>query len=149
MTLLQKRIDFTGDVGMLIVFARTWGFNLVLCEALRSVEGAKWNATHCRQVVDGKRCAQPMVRHEEAWAKSGGVPIGHTFKPIGSAKSLHINGLAVDFLLMEDGEIVNDVEPYKRLGEFWKGLREGNCWGGDFKGFADLGHFSREHDGKK
>lgn len=141
MTHLQKRIEFTADLGPLIARATELGLDMVLCEALRSPEAARWNAEHCRQRRGMKRCEQTKDAHPHT------VP--HAFRPIGIINSLHVSGLAVDFLVMKNGAIVNDVEPYKLLGEFWKGLREGNAWGGDFQNFPDLGHFSREHDGRK
>lgn len=139
MTLLEKRISFTKDTGLLIGFATALGLDMVLCESLRSPEAAQWNADHCRVQVQGKRCEQFVEAHTAR----------HTFRPIGIAHSLHVNGLAADFLIMSAGAIVNESDDYQRLGEFWKGLRDGNAWGGDFTGFADWGHYSREHNGRK
>ena len=71
------------------------------------------------------------------------------FKPIGIAKSVHCNGLAVDLYIIEDGEISNERAGYEALGAYWKSLHPLARWGGDFEGFPDLGHFSFEWEGRK
>lgn len=55
-------------------------------------------------------------------------------------KSKHINALAVDILLFEDGEYLTDGDhpSYRELGEYWESI--GGVWGGSW-GFKDSGHF--------
>lgn len=65
----------------------------------------------------------------------------------GIKNSLHTLRSAVDLLLLnDDGSLVKDSEVYRPLGDFWKKLRPGNCWGGDF---GDGNHFSHEWGGVK
>lgn len=151
MNLVDKRIVYTQDLALLLQYGRALGFRILLDETMRSRDQAKWNATHCRVVnpKTGKRCGENVTFHSKAYALSGGRRIRHEFKPIGIAKSVHCSGLGADLYVIEDGKISNDREKYAKLGAFWKSLRDGNCWGGDFKGFADLGHFSREHRGRR
>lgn len=64
----------------------------------------------------------------------------------GISHSLHLIGLAVDLNLFKDGVWLTKTEDHKPLGEYWKSLRPGNRWGGDFK---DGNHYSVEHEGVK
>ena len=147
MRLIDKRLVFTGDVGLLLAFAAARGLRVIIDQALRTKREAEWNASHCRVQVrrDGKR-----VRCERHVDEHDGSRIRHAFKAIGILLSTHRSGLAVDLYVIDDaGQIVNDRAPYAELGAYWKSLRPANCWGGDFTGFADLGHFSREHRGRK
>lgn len=140
MTLLETRIEFTKCLGDLIRFAGEHrGYDLIIDETKRSQVTATWNATHCRVVVGGKRCEK---------LKTDTVHRSHEFKSIGIAKSVHIQGLAADLYIIVDDEISNDRDEYAVLGEFWKGLHSEARWGGDFKGFPDLGHFSFTWDGR-
>ena len=45
--------------------------------------------------------------------------------------SKHLDGLAVDIILLKDGKPCWDNEDYKPLGEFWEKL--GGRWGGSWK----------------
>ncbi len=67
----------------------------------------------------------------------------------GIANSLHTQRLAIDLNLFKDGIYVTDSAAYKPLGDFWKGLDAGCCWGGDFVTRADGNHFSIQHNGVK
>lgn len=138
-TLLQARVVFSRAVGLLLAEINSKGQDFLLDQGKRTVSEAKWNATHCRVVVNGKRCEQPMDKH---------VAI-HDFKPIGIEQSVHVDGLAQDLLLVKDGAIVNDPAAYAPLGAFWTSLDPALAWGGNFKGFPDLGHFSHEWQGRK
>lgn len=64
----------------------------------------------------------------------------------GISNSLHVLGLAADLLLYVDGTYQDHTVAYAPLGAFWKRLRAGNCWGGDFTK-PDGDHFSAEHNG--
>jgi len=70
-------------------------------------------------------------------------------KGIGVANSLHTKRLAIDFNLFVNDEILTGSVSFKPLGEYWKSLGEDYCWGGDFKGLKDGGHFSITHGGVK
>lgn len=135
MSALQARIDFSADVGRLLSYARTLGFEFVIDEVRRGEQQAEWNATHCRYIEgDGKRCERRYTDHGK---------FEHEFKPIGIRDSEHTRGRAIDLYIIIDAAISNDAELYERLGAKWKELHKDNVWGGDFEGFADLGHFER------
>ena len=59
----------------------------------------------------------------------------------GIAHSLHLIKLAVDFALFKDGALLESVEEYRPLGEFWESLDPLCCWGGRFQR-VDADHFS-------
>lgn len=140
MKLIEARIAFTECLGELLDYAtKERGFDLIIDETKRTQQSATWNATHCRVMVNGKRCER---------LKPDPVHADHAFKAIGIARSVHISGLAADLYIIEDDQICNDRAEYAVLGDFWKGLHELSRWGGDFKGFADLGHFSFEWEGR-
>ena len=40
------------------------------------------------------------------------------------------------------------LEPYAKLGEFWKSLGDDHAWGGDFKSL-DANHFSITYQGRR
>ena len=70
----------------------------------------------------------------------------------GIRNSLHLIGLACDLLLYQGGRYLMASSDYKLLGDWWKALGDGHCWGGDFKdkvGNAkpDGNHFSIEDGG--
>lgn len=67
----------------------------------------------------------------------------------GIANSLHTQRLAIDLNLFINGEYQPDSNAYRPLGEFWKSLDPGCCWGGDFQTRADGNHFSITWNGVK
>lgn len=139
MKLLDARIEFTRCLGDLLDFGKTRGYDLMIDETKRHPMVAQWNATHCRVRIGDKRCERTPDEHP---------PTGHAFKPIGIAKSVHIQGLAADLYIIKDGKIAEDPSGYSVLGHYWKSLHELGRWGGDFEGFADLGHFSFTWEGR-
>jgi len=146
MRLIDKQRLFLGDFAALVRLAQDdLGYFVKGGETLRGEQQAEWNATHCRVWLAGERCERVRADHGKGWADK------HDFRPIGSRNSLHCVGLAGDLLILEDGgtRISNDRRKYEKLGSFWKAIRPANCWGGDFEGFPDLGHFSREHGGRR
>ena len=62
-------------------------------------------------------------------------------------ESNHLNRLAIDFNLFEDGELTWSWEKYKILGDYWESLNPKNRWGVDWNkndkkdGFIDSPHF--------
>ena len=66
----------------------------------------------------------------------------------GIANSLHTQRLAVDFNLFINGVYQSDTESHRPLGEYWKSLDDGCCWGGDFTK-PDGNHYSYTHGGIK
>jgi D-alanyl-D-alanine carboxypeptidase-like protein len=70
-------------------------------------------------------------------------------KQSGIASSLHTQRLAIDLNLFIDGAYQSASEAYKPLGDYWKSLDPGCCWGGDFVTRSDGNHFSITHDGVK
>lgn len=67
----------------------------------------------------------------------------------GIAKSLHLEGLAVDINLFRDGVYLGDSTAHLIFGQFWKSLWPDCRWGGDFKPIPDGNHYSIEHEGRK
>jgi len=61
-------------------------------------------------------------------------------------QSKHLDSLAVDLILFEDGKPVWDSQhpDYQVLGEYWIGM--GGTWGGMWSGFQDGGHFEYNDD---
>ena len=140
MTLLETRIEFTRCLGELLQFACvTRGYDVIADELKRNQIVATWNATHCRVEVGGKRCEKLKPDHTK---------MAHTFLPIGIAKSVHLSSLAIDLYIIDSSKISNDRDEYAILGGHWKTLHPLARWGGDFKGFPDLGHFSFEWEGR-
>lgn len=70
-------------------------------------------------------------------------------KGSGIANSLHTQRLAIDLNLFINGVYQADSKAYKPLGDFWKSLDAGCCWGGDFTTRADGNHFSITDNGVK
>ena len=64
----------------------------------------------------------------------------------GRANSAHKQRLAIDLNLFKDGKYLADTESHRSFGEYWKSIREGNVWGGDFTP-ADGNHYSARHGG--
>lgn len=54
-------------------------------------------------------------------------------KGVGIGNSLHLDGLAVDFMLYINGVYMDDSTAHKFLGDKWKSMHPLNRWGGDFK----------------
>jgi len=54
--------------------------------------------------------------------------------------SRHLSAMAVDLLVIENGEFVEDGWQYEAMGRYWKSLGEGHIWGGDWKN-RDVYHF--------
>jgi len=68
---------------------------------------------------------------------------------LGFSNSNHTRYLAADIDLFDSsGKYLADSESHRIFGEYWKQLRVGNAWGGDFRK-PDGNHYSREHDGVK
>lgn len=91
--------------------------------------------------LPGHRIALDQVKRTQAEAdanKASGA---------GISNSLHLLGLAADVLLYVNGVYQTSTAAYAPLGAFWKSLRPGNCWGGDFRPKIDGNHFSAEHNG--
>lgn len=61
----------------------------------------------------------------------------------GISNSLHCLGLAADIYVAKfscNPPELNNIEMYRKFGEYWKGLNALNRWGGDFKN-VDAVHF--------
>ena len=67
----------------------------------------------------------------------------------GISNSLHTQRLAIDLNLFKDNKYLATSSAHKPLGDYWKTLHEGCCWGGDFQPRADGNHYSLSHDGRK
>lgn len=131
MTLGQKRRLFARLLPRLVDHAHNLGFEVQVDEVKRGVQQAQWNASHC-----GK-CQAARWDHPDA---------DHAFSAIGSALSLHCDGLAVDLILFNGSNPIWRTERYAPLGEYWVGLDPLCAWGGEW---GDGGHFSIQHRGMK
>ena len=58
-----------------------------------------------------------------------------------STDSLHLDSLAIDFVLYINGIYQTDWHPYEPLGVYWETLDPHNVWGGRWPGLRDGGHF--------
>jgi hypothetical protein len=63
----------------------------------------------------------------------------------GTATSLHIDRLAIDFNLFRNGKWLTKTEDHKPLGEYWESLAPDCRWGGRF---GDGNHYSIAHNGR-
>jgi hypothetical protein len=139
LTLGQKRELFARLHPRLIDKAHALGFEVRLDELKRGEAQAEFNANHCRV------CGANVSMHGPQ----------HTFRPIGTANSLHCDGLAQDlYLRRPDGKMLWATEHYHELGEFWESLSPLAYWGGrtDKPGDRlkhDGGHFAITHLGKQ
>lgn len=66
---------------------------------------------------------------------------------VGIKNSLHLDRLAVDFMLFKDGVWLQQPSDYKFMGDYWKTLDASARWGGDFK-TVDAVHFSLTWQGR-
>jgi hypothetical protein len=140
LTLGQKQELFSWLHPRLVDKAHELGFEVRLKELERGDEQAEFNANHCRL------CGANVSMHGPQ----------HTFRPIGTANSLHCDGLAQDLYLRQppSNRILWATEHYRPLGEFWEGLHALTYWGGrtDKPGDRlkhDGGHFSITHGGRQ
>lgn len=149
-----RRALFNRLLPRLLVFADLQGITVWVAEVQRGEQQAQWNADHCAVWADGKRCELDHRRND---AHDDRI-IGHTFRAIGTAKSLHRNGLAVDLLVMHeisnadatgwDWEQAGEAEAKSKLAilaEWWTDQDEDCRWGG---AFDDPGHFSVTYKGR-
>lgn len=125
--LIAKQVRFATALGHLLRFAEAAGIAVVLGEAWRTEQQAKWNAAQKKGIVASlhrKRLAQDLI----------------VMRP------LTVGG----YLAVENGS----APEYARLGAYWKSQGPDYCWGGDFRDAAgrpkpDAGHFSITHEGVK
>ena len=54
-------------------------------------------------------------------------------------KSKHIDGLAVDLIILRGKDVIWDFEAYRPLGDYWEKL--GGIWGGNWTTLKDGVHF--------
>ncbi len=62
----------------------------------------------------------------------------------GSARSLHVQRLAIDLNLFRNGRYLSSTKAHTPLGEYWESI--GGTWGGRF---GDGNHYSLAHGGRK
>ena len=141
MRLGAKRELFARCHAKLLAKAFELGFEVRQDELKRGEQQAVWNSRHF-----GK-CGEYRHGHGDS---------DHTFHPIGSANSLHLDGLAIDLYLRRPPStaILWATERYRELGEYWESLHELCYWGGrtDKPGDRlshDGGHFAITHEGRQ
>ena len=67
----------------------------------------------------------------------------------GIANSLHLERLAIDLNLFQNGQFLDSSEAHRPLGTYWKTLHPLCRWGGDFHPKPDGNHYSLEWQGRK
>ncbi len=95
------------------------------------------------------------------WLRGQGIRVtwGETYRPPelvklyaeqgrGSRASVHPLALAVDLRFWRGLTYLTDSADYAAAGRFWKALRPGNTWGGDFDERPDGNHFSHAWGGR-
>lgn len=60
--------------------------------------------------------------------------------------SYHLKRLAIDLNFFKDRKYLTAKEDLQELGDYWEGLGEPNCWGGNWS-FVDTPHFERRYIG--
>jgi hypothetical protein len=60
-----------------------------------------------------------------------------------TAKSKHLERLAIDFNFFVNGQLTYDKKTIQPLGDYWESLHPANRWGGSFTSFIDTPHFER------
>jgi hypothetical protein len=131
LTLGQKQELFSTLVPKLIAKAHDLGYPVRLRTLWREPEQCTFNATHCGT------CRRDQDHHDSPT---------HKFHPIGTANSLHADGLALDLVLMANGAPLTLTESYRVLGQYWEAQHALCRWGGSF---GDGGHFSITHGGRR
>ena len=123
-TVGQKRELFARCLVLLGLEVERLGFYVRWDELKRGDAQARWNATHCRVIVDGVRCEKRRGAHRTRLNPGGSVSaLTHFFKPIGSRNTLHKLGLAIDgYLRRPGGRILWATEHYRELGIYWESL---------------------------
>jgi peptidoglycan L-alanyl-D-glutamate endopeptidase CwlK len=61
-------------------------------------------------------------------------------------KSLHLQKLAFDIFIFKNGDLLEDKNALKHIGEKWESIDSLNSWGGFFTNRFDYPHFSRGID---
>ena len=136
MTLRDHQAIFSKNVGLLIGYIFSPGYEITLGEAYRTPLQAWVNDLPKGSSIVAETPSGVRVKWTE---KVGGI---------GSTKSLHKLRLALDINLFKDGAYLTTEEHYKQFADYWKSLNPLNAWGGDFA-FKDFGHFSMEYMGMK
>jgi D-alanyl-D-alanine carboxypeptidase len=100
-----------------------------------------------------------LVPHLIDWAFANGytVTLGEAWRSpaeaainaqtgAGIANSLHTERLAIDLNLFKDGVLLESVDDYRPMGQFWLTLHTLARWGGNFSR-PDSDHFSLTFNG--
>jgi hypothetical protein len=66
--------------------------------------------------------------------------------------SMHLKRCAIDLNFFKDGNLIQDRDSIKPIGDHWESLNEKNRWGGNWRGlvdsgksqFVDIPHFERQ-----
>jgi hypothetical protein len=111
------------------------------------------------ELLDQQILFPPLVARLIDWAYSVGYTLtfGEAWRSpqeaainaqtgAGITNSLHTQRLAIDINLFKDGVLLESVEDYRPLGEFWLTLHPLARWGGNFAK-PDADHFSLTFDG--
>lgn len=139
MILSERRILFTRNIGLLLVWCHNQGFAVAVNEVMRSDEQAEINAIGSAgraALIDYLLVGKYTMLAEKIRNNAGS----------GIRNTLHSKGLAADLLLYVGGAYQSTGAGYLPIGAFWKTLHPDNRHGADW---GDYGHFSMETDGIK
>lgn len=131
MSLSQKQIVFTNNIGKLIAFAESKSIGLTFGDAYRSQSQILLNFFGYKVVKGGVF----------------GIKLVKSRRLSKTLNSKHGSRLAVDFNFFIDGKLTYDFDKVKVLGDYWESLNSANRWGGDWNndgiknGFIDTPHF--------
>ena len=136
MTLRDHQVIFTKNIGLLIGYIFSKGYEITLSEAYRTPLQAWVNALPEGSTITATLPGASAMKSE--WTEK----VGGT----GSAKSLHKLRLAIDLNLFKDGAYLTDETHHKQFGDYWKSLNALNRTGIDWN---DSGHYSMEYLGMR
>ena len=133
LSLREQQTIFAKNIGLLIGYVFSQGYEITLSEAYRTPLQAWVNGLPKGSLIVAETPSGVKVEWTE---KVGGI---------GSAKSLHKLRLALDInLFTKEGAYLTDEVHHKKFGDYWKSLHELNRHGGDF---GDSNHFSMTYGG--
>lgn len=138
MSLSKLQQEFSAHLAELFTHIIDTGMTFTLGDSYRSQEQACINSLTISQRKQVEILLQAQFPElAAAIGGSTGVGINH---------SVHRLRLAQDLNLFKDGVYLTDPDPYKELGQWWKGQHPDARYGGDWN---DDDHFSFEYQGVK
>ena len=134
LSLREHQVIFAKNIGLLIGYIFSQGYEITLGEAYRTALQAWVNGLPKGSKITAETPSGVKVEWTD---KVGGT---------GSTKSLHKIRLAIDLNLFLNGAYLTTEEHYKQFADYWLTLHELNAWGGSF---GDPNHYSMSFQGIK